>query len=130
MDFSKTKKIAIQTETDLLNSIRLKYSAMGARLWRNNVGAYYDTKRQLIRYGLANESKKINESLKSADLIGILPITITAEHIGKTIGQFVSLEIKKPRTSIKNNKRFNAQKNWMNLINKLGGYAEIINHDD
>lgn len=98
------------------------------RLWRNNVGAFYH-KKTLIRYGLANESKKLNEKLKSADLIGIRPILITEEHVGKIIGQFVSCEIKSPNVRLKNdNARLQAQKNWMDLINSLGGDAKIINN--
>lgn len=123
---TKNAPTTIKTEQDLLNQLRLNYSATGARLWRNNVGAYYDQRNHLIRYGLANESKKINDQLKSADLIGIRPIKITEQDIGRTIGQFVSIEVKRPKQTLRIKK---AQTNWRDLIQSLGGEAKIINHE-
>ena len=49
--------------------IRLEAPHHGVRLWRNNVGALPDKYGNLVRYGLANESKAMNKKLKSADLI-------------------------------------------------------------
>ncbi len=124
-----TDNTQLQTELDLQNRIRLDFMDTGGRLWRNNVGAFYDKKR-IVRYGLANESKKINSTLKSADLIGIKPILITDAHVGKIIGQFVSREIKNPCVRINKTKRLDAQKNWALLIQLFGGDAKIVNSDN
>ena len=53
------------------SAIRLEATAKGVRLFRNNVGALPSSEGQLVRYGLANESKRMNQHLKSSDFIGI-----------------------------------------------------------
>ncbi len=111
------------SEAGILSDIRLEASEKGARLWRNNVGATYASNGQFIRYGLANDSANLNKAIKSADLIGIRPVLITAEHVGMIIGQFISREIKKPGWSYRHTDREQAQSNWAELIISLGGDA-------
>ena len=82
------------TESGVSSIIRLEASQLGYRLWRNNVGALQTPAGQFIRFGLANDSPQLNKAIKSADLIGIKPILITHAHVGLTIGQFISREIK------------------------------------
>lgn len=103
--------------------VRLEASEKGARLFRNNVGATYDERGNFIRYGLANDSKALNDKVKSGDLIGIRPILITPQHVGKTIGQFVSREIKAPGWRYTNTPREQAQFQWATIITGLGGDA-------
>lgn len=111
-------------ESSLQHMIRLEASNAGARLWRNNVGCTYTNNGGFIRYGLANDSKKENSILKSSDLVGIKPIKITQEMIGKVIGQFLCREIKiKGWRYSQHDTRSNAQLAWINLINTLGGDA-------
>ncbi len=113
-------------EATLLNLIRLEASQKGSRLWRNNVGAAYTKNGDFLRYGLANDSTKINSQLKSSDLIGIKPIRITQDMVGLTIGQFLSYEIKNPNWKFSGTDRELAQLNWINLITDLGGDARFI----
>ena len=75
--------------------VRLEASAKGVLLFRNNVGVLPDANGRPVRYGLANESPEQNKIIKSADLIGIRPVLIEPRHVGHTIGQFVSREVKK-----------------------------------
>jgi hypothetical protein len=111
------------SEAGVLSIVRLEASKKGARLWRNNVGATYTPEGSFIRYGLANESTSINKQIKSADLIGIKPVLITPSHVGLTIGQFVSREIKQSNWRYSGTPREQAQLQWAELILSLGGDA-------
>lgn len=104
--------------------IRLEAAEKGVDLFRNNVGALKDARGIPVRYGLANESKKQNELIKSADLIGWRTITIQQQHVGQLFALFTSREAKHegwvcdphdPHTA--------AQITWMNLVNAGGGDA-------
>lgn len=110
------------TETTVSNMVKLEASQKGMRLWRNNVGAI-NTGGSFIRFGLANESSSINKKIKSADLIGIRPIKISQKHMGVTIGQFVSREIKSSQWRFTANERELAQLAWAELISSFGGDA-------
>ena len=117
-------------ETDIQAQVRLAATKLGWRVWRNNVGVLMDKRGIPIRYGLANDSKKMNEEIKSADLIGVRPVLILPEHVGHTIGQFVSLECKRPGWKFKgNDEREQAQLRWANLVNGFGGYAVFTTGD-
>jgi len=104
--------------------IRLEASKKGLRLWRNNVGvAYNEDGVRCLRYGLANDSKQLNEIVKSSDLIGIRKIKITPDMVGNVIGQFVAREVKTPGWVYKETKREKAQLTFLELIAAYGGDA-------
>ena len=75
--------------------LRLEAGRKNVRLWRNNVGVLPDVTGRPVRYGLANESKQMNEVLKSSDFIGWRPVTIEPQHVGTMIAQTVLRECKK-----------------------------------
>ena len=82
-----------------------------------------DDEGRLIRYGLANESKKQNSTFKSSDLIGPLPVKITPEMLGKTVAIFTAIEVKPEgwkETGIAYTK---AQRAYINHVKALGGIA-------
>ena len=117
-----------QNESGVQASIRLAASQRGWRLFRNNIGAGKLENGSFVRWGLANESERVNQHVKSGDLIGIRPIIITPTHIGTLIGQFVSVECKREGWRINtNNERERAQLKWATIINALGGHAIITN---
>lgn len=112
-------------EAAVISQVRLEASKAGWRLFRNNVGACYDKTDRFIRYGLANDSKKLNDAMKSSDLIGIRPVVIDPTHIGRTIGQFVALECKRPGWVFRDTARERAQHRFISLIATLGGHASF-----
>jgi hypothetical protein len=116
----------MRSEIAILNDVRLEASELGIKLWRNNLGATYTSHGDFIRYGLANDSVALNAVLKSSDLIGIRPIVITSKHMGMTIGQFVSREIKFQGWQFRGTDRELAQKRWIDLIQSHGGDAKFV----
>lgn len=110
-------------------SARLKFAKLGGMTWRNNVGATpakcpdCGEKQRPIRYGLANDSARLNESIKSSDIIGALPVIITPDMVNTKIAVFTAIEAKRPGWKFTGNGREGAQANWLTLIKKLGGYA-------
>ena len=106
--------------------IRLEAAQRGYHLFRNNVGALQDRTGALVRYGLANESKKQNQRIKSADLIGWRPVLIEPAHVGCKVAQFVSIEVKEEgHTFDPLDEHQAAQKVWLDLVLSSGGYAKF-----
>jgi len=111
------------TESNIQSRIRLEASRLGMRLWRNNVGSLKAPDGSYIRFGLANDSPTLNSVMKSSDLIGIRPVVITQDMVGKTIGQFVAREVKRNGWIYRDVAHEKAQKAFIDLINQLGGDA-------
>lgn len=114
------------TEAWTQSTVTLEAPRYGVWLTRNNVGAMQDDRGRVVRYGLCNESKQRNAVLKSADLIGIKPVVITARMVGCTIGQFVSRECKRPGWTYKGDAHETAQANWAALVTRYGGDARFV----
>lgn len=113
------------SEAAVQQQIRLEAGRQGVALFRNNNGACMDEDGRLIRYGLANDSKAMNEKLKSHDLIGVTPHVVTIQDVGQTIGVFTSIETKKAGWKYTGTVREKAQLAWGKLIIKLGGRAQF-----
>lgn len=113
-------------EAGVQSLVKLEASVKKCRLWRNNSGAL-PTPGGFMRFGLGNESEAINKQFKSSDLIGIRPVKITEEHLGKTIGQFLCREVKAGDWKYSATPREIAQKNFIDLINLMGGDAAFAN---
>jgi len=118
-----------RSEGAVSNLVRVEASMKGKRLWRNNVGVLPDSSGRPVRYGLCNDSAAVNEKLKSADLIGIDPIVIGVEHLGHTIGQFVSIECKEEGWHYTGTPREEAQQAWAVLVLSLGGQAKFVSRE-
>lgn len=103
--------------------VRIDAAQSGVWLTRNNVGVLLDETGRPVRFGLANESKKQNEIIKSGDLIGLRPVLIQQHHIGQVIGQFVSREVKHEGWKWKGDKHEVAQRNWLDFVVAKGGDA-------
>lgn len=103
--------------------VRLEAARAGTLTWRNNVGVLLDRRGVPVRFGLANDSAAVNKRFKSADLIGIKPVTITPEMVGATVGQFWSRECKHGGWKYSGNEHEQAQMRWAQLIQAHGGDA-------
>jgi hypothetical protein len=123
-------------EAAVQKQVRLTAARQGKYLWRNNRGAFQNEYGAWIRYGLANESKKIGDAWKSADLIGLETIFVTYEMVleamskglpGYMVGRFLSVEVKRRDWTHKGTLEDMAQSNWANLVNQNGGRALITN---
>ena len=112
-----SSEAAVQAE------VRLEGAEIHTPLWRNNVGVLEDERGVPVRFGLANDSKVINQQIKSSDLIGCKPVRITGTMVGQCFGQFVARETKRRDWIYKGTPREQAQLRYLNIILALGGDA-------
>ena len=115
------------SEARVQSEVLLESASKGWRMWRNNVGSLVDDRGVPVRYGLCNDSKKLNDKFKSGDLIGIRPLLVTPELVGHTIGQFASLEVKEEGWQYTGQGREPGQLSWAQLVITNGGYAAFVN---
>lgn len=115
-----------QKESYVQSQVRLEAPQAGCYLFRNNKGAGKLENGNFLRWGLANDSKKLSDEIKSADLIGIRRRLITAADVGCYIGQFLSREIKPTDWKFSGSLEDLAQMRWAALINAQGGDAKIV----
>lgn len=103
---------------------------MGGRLDRNNVGCLPDRRGVPVRFGLANDSEKVNAICKSGDLIGYTPTLVTLDMVGTFLPVFTSVEVKKRDWSpARSGDRFDheqAQRNWAQIVRAAGGLAGFM----
>lgn len=96
-----------------LRRAMVRFSARGYRIFRNNVG--FDKQRR-VKYGLKNGS---------ADLIGWRPYTVQPEDVGRTLGLFVAVEVKR-----QGNAPTKEQERFLEAVAAAGGEAWIATDDD
>lgn len=108
------------SEAAVQSAVRLEAASKNVSLFRNNVGALIDSRGVPVRYGLANESKQVNEVIKSSDLVGWRPTLIGMEHVGLVIAHTVLRECKKPGWYYTGDAHEQAQLNWLMLGAKDG----------
>lgn len=111
-------------EAAVSDHIRLNAAQSNVDLWRNNNGAVETVDGRFIRFGLCNDSKKLNEKIKSSDLIGITPVLITHEHLGQVLGVFTAVETKPSTWKFRlKDKHAVAQKAFHDIVKRAGGFA-------
>ena len=114
---------AIGSEARAQSEIRLAGPDHGVLLWRNNKGALPNNHGIPVRFGLCNDNKQVGDTYSSADLIGIRRFVVQPQHVGTTIGQFASVEVK----AACGRRVAPGQHNWANLVTTWGGWAKIAN---
>lgn len=114
----------MKSESEIQQLIQLEGPNWHTILMRNNSGALKDHEGRLVRYGLGNVSKKHNDQMKSSDLIGIKTIVITPDMVGQMVAVFTAIEVKREDWKRdEENKKENAQFNFIEWIKKRGGIA-------
>jgi hypothetical protein len=101
---------AARSEANVMRDCRIEADKLGGVLWRNNSGATFDARKRMIRYGLGNDSAKLNRDYKSPDLVGIAPG-----------GRFWAAECKTTGWTHPVNDRDRAQANFGRHVVALGG---------
>ena len=101
------------SEAAIQQQIRLALSRAGVVAFRNNIGAYTDTKTgRVIKYGVCNPG--------GSDLIGWTPVHITPDMVGQTLAVFTAVEVKTPT-----GRATEHQLNFIAQVLRAGGYAGI-----
>ena len=100
------------SETGIQQEIRLRVSRGDTRVFRNNVGSWFDRSRnRRISYGLR---------VGSSDLIGWHSLVVTPEMVGRRVAVFTSIEVKTPTGS-----RSPEQRRWLSQVEAAGGISGV-----
>ena len=117
----------MSNEAVIQQQVRLAMARLGAQVWRNQSGAMEDKTGRIVRFGLSNDSAALNAAIKSADLVGITPMTVQQHHVGRTVGVFTALEVKRPGWHLTpGDKRGQAQKRFLDIVVGVGGMAGFV----
>jgi ribosomal protein S19 len=124
--------VTFKDESTVQQEVQINARSYACTLMRNNSGAFKDSTGRVVRYGLGNISQKHQENIKSSDLIGITSVVITPDMVGKTVGIFTALEVKRSDWSPtkKLDKHEQAQMNFIKWVKSLGGIADFISSVD
>lgn len=124
------------SESKLGKELQLRWTMVGDRLFRNNVGkgwvgkSMHFTQRQTVEVYpgsvVIHQARPLNAGLcvGSGDYIGFKRVVITPEMVGQTIAQFVSMETKF------SSRPTEEQKNFCEMVKKAGGIAKIVRNID
>ncbi len=122
-------------ESEVLRAIRDGVNTGPVRVFRNNVGTalvvnhkHAQTKQAIISAcarlaeskGAFAQRMSFGLSAGSGDLIGYRQVTIGPEHVGMTLAQFLSVEVKTDKGRVRPE-----QVNWLEHINQAGGLAVV-----
>lgn len=105
--------------------VRLEAGRKGVHLWRNNVGAGYMQDGSFLRWGLLNDSEKLNKVIKSSDLVGGRKTLITPEMVGQYIARLTVRECKPEGWNFSGTDHEWAQLKFIQLVLDMGGDASF-----
>lgn len=104
------------TESTTQAAVRVEAQRLGVWLWRNNSGVLKDARGVPVRFGLGNDSTRINAKVKSSDLVGIQERT----------GRFVAIEIKPRGWRGVRTDHERAQRAFHDIVRTCGGIAGFV----
>lgn len=102
-------------ETNIQNISLIAASQIGSMLWRNQSGVFYTRSGQTVRVGTPG----------TPDSLGVVPVKITPEMVGQTIGIAVACEFK-----AKKGRQSDDQKRWQRNFEERGGKYALIREPD
>jgi len=101
------------------------FTAIGARIFRNNVGEAWAGKAAKTREGgvyIANPSRIVyGLAVGSSDHVGWTPVLIGPDHVGQTLAVFTAVEEK----TLAYPKLTADQRNWLDQVTRAGGLAYV-----
>lgn len=100
------------TETSLLRALLVHASALGMRVFRNQVGRYRLADGRWLTSGLC---------VGSSDLIGWTPVVITPAMVGRTVAVFTAFE-----TKVGRNTTTVEQGAFLSVVHEAGGIAAVV----
>jgi hypothetical protein len=119
-----------RSEAYVQSLVRAEAPYHGVYLMRNNVGAGKLENGSFVRWGLANDSEKLNEKLKSSDLFGWRKrvLTITSAMVDTEFHYTVpcAREVKKENWQWSATPEECAQLAFINMVNAAGGDACFV----
>jgi hypothetical protein len=107
------RRSGLNKETAIQNAILIELSKNGVMAWRNHVGKFraLDDPQRLISVGVPG----------MADIIACVPLVITQEMVGLTIGAAVGIEVK-----TKTGKQRKEQLLWELALTRHGGVYTVL----
>ncbi len=116
-----TSEAPVQSEIRLLAG---EHPAL--QLWRNNSGVLKNEHGTPVRFGLGNDSARVNKRLKSPDLIGFRIVQVTPHMIGHHVPIFLGVDAKPPDWRFReSDDRAVAQNRFLHIIRQAGGYGDF-----
>ncbi len=117
-------------EIPLMRELQIAASAMGARLFRQNVGLAWVGKAERVQRARAVQVRPGDVVIRAArpfkagiagmsDLGGWVPVTITPEMVGKTVAVYAQVEVKDGARAT------GEQERWIAAVLNAGGLAGI-----
>lgn len=118
-------------EITVASRVCLAAGQLGYWIMRNNSGELNDKYGTPVRFGLGNESAKLNKEIKSSDYVGIAPMVITPEMVGSTVGVFLAVETKAEGWHlIPSDERGHAQQRFITEVRQRGGLATFASNEN
>ena len=113
--------VKFMLEKNIRNSIILSSAVYNITLFNNPVGTAWAGKYNPATHSvIAPRAIKYGLAVGSSDLIGITPIEITPDMVGKTIGVFTGVEVKLDKNG--KYKETAEQKKFGKFIERNGGF--------